>query len=58
MKKRGLASPDIADGLALTFAFPVIPNDLAGREGPKDPPVVWDYDPFNPPKVVERGFAL
>ena len=58
MKKRGLASPDIADGLALTFTFPVIPNDLAGREGPKDPPVVWDYDPFNPPKVVERGFAL
>jgi hypothetical protein len=23
MKKRGLASPDIADALALTFAYPV-----------------------------------
>lgn len=29
MKKRGLASPDVADGLALTFAYPVadVPGD-------------------------------
>ena len=29
MKKRGLASPDVADGLALTFAYPVadVPDD-------------------------------
>jgi hypothetical protein len=26
MKKRGLASPDIADALALTFALPVSAN--------------------------------
>lgn len=27
MKKRGLASPDQADSLALTFAYPVMPSD-------------------------------
>lgn len=27
MKKRGLASPDMADALALTFAYPVQPSD-------------------------------
>lgn len=27
MKKRGLASPDKADALALTFAYPVMPSD-------------------------------
>ena len=31
MKKRGLASPDMADALALTFAYPVAPKGL-----PKD----------------------
>lgn len=33
MKERGLASPDIADALALTFAYPVQPNANAGRYG-------------------------
>lgn len=33
MKKRGVDSPDLADALALTFSFPVIPHALAGREG-------------------------
>jgi len=27
MKRRGIASPDIADALALTFAYPVIPGE-------------------------------
>ena len=27
MKRRGVASPDIADALALTFAYPVIPSE-------------------------------
>lgn len=27
MKRRGIASPDIADALALTFAYPVIPSE-------------------------------
>lgn len=30
MKRRGLASPDMGDALALTFAYPVSPNSLAG----------------------------
>ena len=44
MKQRGLASPDIADALALTFARPVFPRQYddwpAGRGY-----VVSDYDP-------------
>jgi phage terminase large subunit len=31
MKARGLKSPDIADALALTFAYPVHPRDAWGR---------------------------
>jgi phage terminase large subunit len=47
MKKRGLASPDDADALALTFAFPVAPlrwgaDAAAGTEGRAE----TDYDPF------------
>lgn len=30
MKKRGLSSPDSADALALTFAYPVMPSDHSG----------------------------
>jgi hypothetical protein len=43
MKKRGLASPDKADGLALTFAYPVAPRTVASliaaraEAGPYDP---------------------
>jgi len=45
MKKRGLSSPDDADALALTFAYPIAPNDhyndfLGGAK------VKVDYDPF------------
>jgi hypothetical protein len=47
MKRRGLASPDIADALALTFSFPVIPHAFAGREGPKKEPFEFEYDPFS-----------
>jgi hypothetical protein len=52
MKKRGLASPDDGDALALTFSYAVAPNANAGRLGagashqqPAD-----DYDPFHPPR--------
>jgi hypothetical protein len=46
MKKRGLQSPDIADGLALTFAYPVMPTAMAG--GPHRPVATTlpDYDPL------------
>jgi hypothetical protein len=45
MKKRGLASPDLADALALTFACPVAASDhrwqLTGR-----PTHQHEYNPF------------
>jgi hypothetical protein len=47
MRKRGLASPDIADALALTFARPVFPrayDDLTGRG---DHLVVSNYNPYS-----------
>lgn len=46
MKKRGAASPDWADALALTFAWPVMPNISAGSEFPR-PIIEDDYDPFD-----------
>jgi hypothetical protein len=57
MKKRGLASPDNADGLALTFAYPVadLPGDT--RFGMEDGgagtaaavTIESDYDPLAEP---------
>jgi hypothetical protein len=52
MKRRGLASPDRADALALTFAFYVQPTISAG--GPRGyrgsaSTVQHEYDPFNIP---------
>ena len=45
MKKRGLASPDLADALALTFAYPVAASDhrwqLTGK-----PRHQHEYNPF------------
>jgi hypothetical protein len=48
MKKRGLSSPDVADALALTFAYPVVPNfDEFGRIAPRRPRILdSDYDPL------------
>jgi hypothetical protein len=48
MKRRGLASPDIADALALTFAYPVMASAYAGglgtgRLGARSGA---EYDPF------------
>jgi hypothetical protein len=51
MKRRGLASPDWADALALTFAWPVVPNVNAGGPwelAPQRPLKEQDYDPFDP----------
>ena len=49
MKKRGLASPDVADGLALTFAYPVadLPSDTRFdlHGGVSAPMLESDYDP-------------
>lgn len=50
MEKRGLASPDDGDALALTFAYPVAPLaiEMAGRLGipPASAPYANDYDPW------------
>ena len=45
MKKRGLASPDMADALALTFAYPVAPKGMAGKRSDMARKR-REYDPF------------
>jgi hypothetical protein len=67
MKRRGLASPDIADALALTFARPVFPRMYDDRLGSGK--VVSDYDPIQrfedelkgriqtPPRYYAPGWA-
>lgn len=44
MKKRGLASPDLADALALTYAVPV--GAIAINATPDQRSGVGDYDPY------------
>jgi len=44
MRKRGVASPDLADALALTFAYPVVPK-LRSEDRP-DALVKSEYDPL------------
>jgi hypothetical protein len=50
MKLRALASPDLADALACTFAYPVMPLEVseAGRLGwqPPNRGFAGDYDPY------------
>lgn len=46
MVKRGLSSPDRADALALTFAYPLAPHELAGGIHPQKSLVQHEYDPF------------
>ncbi len=47
MKKRGVSSPDIADALALTFAYPVVPSEKKSFGLPAKPArAAIDYDPF------------
>jgi len=45
MKKRGLASPDDGDALALTFAYPVGPSDHSDRFI-QTPNFTSDYNPY------------
>jgi hypothetical protein len=45
MKKRGLASPELADALALTFAYPVAAQDHRWQTTGK-PRHQYQYDPF------------
>ena len=54
MMKRGLESPDIADGLALTFAFPVNKLMNAGGDYPQKPLVEWDYNPYENKRMNDQ----
>lgn len=45
MKKRGLPSPDRADALALTYAYPVYQRKHRGGKSPAM--ALVDYDPYN-----------
>jgi hypothetical protein len=47
MAARGLASPDSADSLALTFSSPVWTAAMSGLAGPGDHNVVSEYSPFS-----------
>ena len=47
MKKRGLSSPDKADALALTFAYPVASSQHAAPFGSKKGSFINDYNPLD-----------
>jgi hypothetical protein len=53
MRARGLASPDLADGLALTFASPVW-SALGTLAGPGDHKVQSEWDPFSDDALAGR----
>jgi hypothetical protein len=53
MKKRGLASPDIADALALTFARPVFPRAYDDWMGTANT-VTSEYNPFDESGLGDR----
>jgi hypothetical protein len=52
MMKRGIASPDLADALALTFAMPVANHEHAGGELPQKPLVQSEYNPFAEERMI------
>ena len=45
MKKRGMASPDLADALCLTFAEPVATRRTIWPNQPHQRRAVYEYDP-------------
>lgn len=46
MKDRGLSSPDLADGLALTFAYPIQPREDTNVRGGSQR-CVTEYEPYS-----------
>jgi hypothetical protein len=56
MKRRGLASPDIADALALTYARPVFPRAYDDWMGTTNN-VVSEYDPFDEARMRDEPRA-
>lgn len=56
MKSRGLSSPDLADALAITFAYPVAPtNHAAQMESAGRTHHQIDYDPLSRGHVAAAG---
>jgi hypothetical protein len=53
MKARGLASPDIADALCLTFAAPVF-SQMSELPGPGNHLVTSEYDPYSDDAMAGR----
>lgn len=51
MKKRGVSSPDLADALALTFAYPVLPDTTRSRTG-KAENFVFEYNPYSEERMA------
>jgi hypothetical protein len=47
MMKRGVDSPDLADALALTFAYPIHAHASAGGDFPPKPACEYEYDPYS-----------
>jgi hypothetical protein len=57
MKKRGLASPDIADALALTFARPVFPRAYDDWMGTTPNFALTEYDLYTGEPEPRRYYA-
>lgn len=53
MKKRGLASPDEADALALTFAYPVMPSDHSAALMGKTQNHQVEYNPLSREHIAD-----
>ena len=51
MKKRGLPSPDMADALALTFAYPVMAAEVGALRAP-DSKVASEWDPLTAERLA------
>jgi hypothetical protein len=55
MKRRGVASPDIADALACTFASEPATSPRSDWEGPGDHLVRSEYNPFSDDWMRDGG---
>lgn len=52
MMRRGVESPDRADALALTFAYPLQPHQDAGGDHRHRPMVEIDYNPYDEKRMM------
>lgn len=54
MRKRGIPSPNVADALACTFAYPSFSMDSDTLEGFEEKPYIApDYDPFEQKRIYQ-----